>query len=297
MAKLVITPLQLKPLNEILTEPIKTPGMEELSMVTKYIFRAKIIYDRNFRGFEKAERKGPRGAFKNSGKPIMATDLQDVKKKIREVRTFGVQDRVPTYDDYTYEKVKATTTTPERTFTKDTITILDLDYKDDGVKGYSKITLPFTPRELNYQPTSKFVGIATMGRNNPFYQFTGSEDTLSFEIDWFSNQNDREDVINSCRWLEAMTKSNGYDEMPHRAKLLWGKDNKLFEDDTWIITEAPYILSGFVDSYKEKGSTNIVKVGMLPQQANQTITMKRLTKDNRTTSQIIGNLKHNNYGS
>jgi len=66
------------------------------------------------------------------------------------------------------------------------------------------------------------VGIASFGSNNPIYQYTGSEDTLSFVIDWFSSENHREDVIFNCRWIEALTKSDGYNEPPHRVKIIWG---------------------------------------------------------------------------
>ena len=182
---------------------------------------------------------------------------------------------------------------------KDTITIIDLDYMDkhSGTRGYQKLELPFVPRELGYEPSSKFIGIATMGRNTPFYQFTGSEDSLQFEIDWFSSQEDRRDVINSCRWVEALSKSNGYEEPPHRVSLQWGADDLLFSGDIWLVVEASYSLTDFVNAFRHPNG-DIRNVGMLPQQAIQTITLKRLSDNNRLSSEIIGKLANNpGYGN
>lgn len=172
---------------------------------------------------------------------------------------------------------------------KDFISIVDIDHKpgrDNPKKFYKALVLPFVPEQLNYNPESNFVGIATMGRNNPHYHYTGSEDTLEFTIDWHSSYNHREDVIFNCRWLESLSKGDGFTDVPHRVQLVWGRDNKLFGSDIWLVTNAKYTLSQFVDSYRDNGSK--VSVGLLPQQAIQQVTLKRITNRNRLTSEIIG---------
>jgi hypothetical protein len=70
---------------------------------------------------------------------------------------------------------------------------------------------------------------------------------------------------------------------------MWSQENLLFKDDLWIVVDAPYVLTQFVDSYREKSI--ITKVGLLPQQAIQTITLKRVTSSNRTSEEIIGKLR------
>lgn len=131
----------------------------------------------------------------------------------------------------------------------------------------------FVPREISYNPTSEFVAIQTFARNNPRYHYTGSEDTVEFEIDWHCEEENREDVIKKCRWLEARSKNNGYKEDPPDMLFKWG--NLFTTEDTWIIVAAPYKLSNFDKPY-----------GMLPKQAYQNITLKRVTKTNTTYNQI-----------
>jgi hypothetical protein len=277
----------------------------DISSIAKKALRLKIIADRYTRGFEVADVNGPRDAFETSGLPIFETEKLNREKKFREGRTGRQQDPGRSAEDYESEEYSGTSYNPDyngnnyNRIVTDTITIVDIDHepKHNDTRGYSSITLPFVPRELSYQASSKFIGIATMGRNTPYYQFTGSEDSLQFDIDWFANDNDRKDVINSCRWLEALSKSDGYEETPHRVKLVWGQDDLLFQDDIWIVTEANYSLTDFVKAYKDSNN-NVVRVGMLPQQALQKITLKRLSDNNRRSSEVIGRLaKNNNYGN
>lgn len=290
MARIVITPLANKDLSELVENIGQNKFIEDLSMITTYAFRAKIIMDRNYRGFEKAEVKGPVDGFENSGRSIMAVaDREKFEARIRDGREGRIQDNSTSREDYTSETYLGVR---DKQILSDSISIVDYDYRDSKHKnkrGYSTITLPWIPRELSYQPESKFIGIATMGRNNPHYHFTGSEDSITFEIDWFfTDDESRERVINSCRWVEALTKADAYQEPPHRVKLVWGQDNKLFEDDIWLITSAPYTLSQFSKGHRVEGE--IVRTGLLPQQAIQTVTLKRLTNNNLTTSEIMGKL-------
>lgn len=256
----------------------------------------KLQYDRNFRGFQKADTNGPLDAYEHED----TTDAYPSPKEHRDLINPNYTDGKDTQIDTTgYEHEQPNRQSRVNGETKDYISIVDLDFnpeKHNSKRYYSYIQLPFVPRELDYKPESNFVGIASFGRNNPFYQFTGSEDTLTFEIDWFSKEDNREDVIFNCRWLEALTKGDAYDEIPHRVKIVWGKDNKLFEDSVWLLVDAPYRLSNFVRAYYDD-QNNLVSAGMLPQQAYQTVTFKRLTKLNHSSKEIIGNLgKPNNNG-
>jgi len=166
---------------------------------------------------------------------------------------------------------------------RDWITFIDLDYRREDNKGrstkaYDYITLPTIPLELAYDVESDIPAIASFGRNNPFLMWTGSEDTLNFQIDFYSKVASKQDVIYWCRWLESMAKSDGYLGGMHRVLLVWGKDDKLFGGDTWYISKASYKLSQF-QGHKS----------LLPAQAFQDITMKRVTDHNRTTQEIFGN--------
>lgn len=166
----------------------------------------------------------------------------------------------------------------DRTPLRDYITIVDIDAKGSKLKGkkYDSITIPTIPLELSYEVESTFATIASFGRNNPFYHFTGSEDTLNFQIDYYSKQRNKADVIYWCRWMESLTKANGYGEAPHRVMVLWGSDDVLFNGDVWLVTKASYKLAQFQPG-----------MSMLPQQAYQDITLKRVTPHNRTIPEVM----------
>lgn len=128
------------------------------------------------------------------------------------------------------------------------------------------------PRDLVYEPNSSFVALESPGRNNPLYHYTGSEDTLQFTLSWYSDHASRADVITNCKWLEALSKNDGYDNKPHPVRLVWGE---LFTQSKWLVTSAKYTLTLFDRP-----------IGMLPKLASQELILKRITDDNLTYKQI-----------
>ena len=158
----------------------------------------------------------------------------------------------------------------------DAVYIVDL-----GEKGNTEIDiikLPFVPKELNYNSESSYVAIKPIGRNNPYYHYTGSEDLLQFEIDWHSFNQDRKDVIQNCRKIEALSKGDGSYKSPSRIMLKWGKINLLFRDHIFIILKAPYKMTLF--NKAQMNGDFIERTSMLPIQAYQSVTLARITTNN-----------------
>lgn len=186
----------------------------------------------------------------------------------------------------TRENVQATFNDP-KTKMVDPIILVDIDYYKDNntptqraalVDGREsdRIVLPTVPLEIEFNPEPQWNTIASIGRNAPFYNYSGSEDTLTFKIDWYSTEEHKEDVIYACRWVEALTKSNGYKQDPHRIMVIWGKADRLFYRDIWIVFKAPYTMSQF---QKHKS--------MLPQQAYQEIVLKKVLETNSETINVF----------
>lgn len=126
------------------------------------------------------------------------------------------------------------------------------------------------PLELSYAPESLWSAIASSGRNNPLYHYTGSEDTLNFMLTWYADEQLREDVLKKCKWLESLSKNDGYTGKPHHVKLMFGR---LFNEATWIVEKAPYKMSLFNRVHK-----------MLPTLAVQEVTLKKITDNNLSYS-------------
>lgn len=158
------------------------------------------------------------------------------------------------------------------------------------------------PDRLKVEPAATWAAVRSMGRNNPFYFYTGGEDTITFDISWYSVDADhRDDVVNKCRLLESWTRANGYSASPPTLRIQWGNSG-LFEDDLFILAAAPYELTHFqnasrmmsrYDNDPDTGQriTNTVSqpynLKLLPNCATQTLTFKRVTKNNRTWEEII----------
>lgn len=158
------------------------------------------------------------------------------------------------------------------------------------------------PDRLRVEPAATWAAVKSMGRNNPFYFYTGGEDTITFDISWYSVDADhRDDVVNKCRLLESWTRADGYSASPPTLRIQWGNSG-LFEDDLFILAAAPYELTHFqnasrmmrrYDNDPDTGQriTSTVSqpynLKLLPNCATQTLTFKRVTKNNRTWEEII----------
>jgi hypothetical protein len=136
-----------------------------------------------------------------------------------------------------------------------------------------KLFFQTVPEDMNYDPDSQFMPLQSPGRNNPLYNYTGSEDTLTFTLSWYGNDSTYETVLRSCKWLESLTKNDSYDNPPPNVLCVFGN---MFKDAKWLVTKAPYKLHLL-------SRPN----GMLPQLAYQDLTLKRVTETNRTTQDIL----------
>lgn len=137
-----------------------------------------------------------------------------------------------------------------------------------------KLEIQFVPEWLEYDPKVELAAIQPIGRNVPIYHYTGAEDSLDFELDWCAYELSRQDVIRKCRWLESISKNDGYVDTIHPVYIIWG-DSNLFANTKWVISAAPYKLGLFHKAY-----------GMLPTQAYQKLSLKKIASTNPTRKQI-----------
>ena len=152
---------------------------------------------------------------------------------------------------------------PIPTFTKDRVHLVVITDDPGAREVFKKVTLPVVPVEFDFNPDSNFVSLPSSGRNTPRYCYAGSEDTLTFSVDWFlgnwqniTNKNDinvlvkaYEEIIEKARLLESMTKGDGYKSTPPIIQIVWGSKKNLFKGDKWILTKAPYKATGFNNGF------------------------------------------------
>lgn len=136
-----------------------------------------------------------------------------------------------------------------------------------------RLYLQCIPRELEIDPSARWVVIESVGRNNPFYQFTGSEDTIKFNLSWYCDSAERTDVLKKVKWLESLTKNDSYDGAPHPIKFIFGD---MFKASTFIVKRAAYKLTNFNREFN-----------MMPGLAFQEIELCRVTDTNLKREDIL----------
>ena len=158
---------------------------------------------------------------------------------------------------------------------------------NDSQSPVIQVALQTIPSEIREDGNTQWNQVRGMGMNNPFQIYTGSEDTLSFEISWYAtNDRDRSDVINKCRLLQAWSKADGYKSSPPVIKVVWG-DSDLFSEDQFIVSSAGYKLTNFQKFYKDKTTKEVVNLGLYPNVAVQQITLKKVSFENQTHESIV----------
>lgn len=236
------------------------------------LWRLKILYNRQTSGKEKVNQKS---------QPPATEGITSDKRRYREVEVAIMEEARRDIDSNNH--IDGTKPfngkRPFESFTRDKVMIIPRDNLEDIVE------LQCIPSEVEVSPESNFVTIASIGRNNPFYHYMGSEDIINFSISWYANEKSREDVIRNCKKLESFTKADGYTKAPPILWLKWSSKDTLFRDADWIMTNAPYNLSHFQDAYRN--GDEAVRIGLLPCVAIQKITMKRVTKTNITTEEQL----------
>jgi len=116
-----------------------------------------------------------------------------------------------------------------------------------------RLDIQFVPDKLSIARNPNIATIQVIGRNNPIYHYVSGDTRLTLDLDFHAMEENREDVLNKCRWLEHLAYNDGFDQEPQKVKLVFGD---VFRDSVWTITKVNYDLSNF---NKQKG--------FLPQQA------------------------------
>lgn len=172
------------------------------------------------------------------------------------------------------------------------------------------VTLQNKPSEVHIDSNTSWSTVKSIGRNNPYQIYNGSEETVSFEVSWFCNSpTSRMDVITKCRLLETWSKSDGYNASPPTLDILWGNSegDHLFKGYSFILTSASYRLSNFQNvtrnySYSpntfarnlqgegldESPQKGYIDLGLLPNVAVQTLVFKRVASHNLTHEDMMG---------
>lgn len=322
------TELRGKSVGELVTNPVGLVGgrvaeeVRSLTDVSTYtdgtkleglglmplnkLWRAKLILNRSKSPFDKIETGGvdpatlsttrvnPTGSRLSYNLP-KKRDLgrEAIGLQVVDPENLVIEDKSPEY--------KGRSVSENRTYLSERSQKAHVSSSGNSIIIVSPYTSPYVslelqcrPNEVQVTPQGTWAAVSSMGRNNPFRMYTGGEDTIQFDINWYCDDpNNRGEVVTKCRLLESWSKANGYSSAPPVLQLLWGQSN-IYKDDFFILESASYKLSHFQNMALKRGDPNknevgdrYLNLGLYPNYATQTLVFKRVSSVNRTWDHIV----------
>ena len=150
--------------------------------------------------------------------------------------------------------------------------------------GGAYIDFQYTPFDVDYQVTSDFKGLNIVGADQQTYHYGGSEDQLTFDIEWVGFPRAGElGPLQKAQKIARLAKSQGWKKnSPPIITLFWGTPSRdivnPFENMYFIVEKANYRPERFT-AYQNVGgigSPVLVDNGFNPQKVKQSLTLKRV---------------------
>lgn len=106
----------------------------------------------------------------------------------------------------------------------------------------SQIEIQFVPPEFSQPRKADLNGAKIIGRNHERLFYTGGRDTLSMVLDFYSDTENRTDVIEKIEWLRSLTMNDGNNGSFRNVKIVFGE---LFLYHIWAISDVTPVMSHF----------------------------------------------------
>ena len=164
------------------------------------------------------------------------------------------------------------------------------DWATKVAGGKPYVHLSFIPKSLDFNVAAQAKSIGIVGRNYPNYHYSGAEETLTLEIDWYDFTDlENESIVVKCRKLDALTKADGYSSGLKYIYIEWGDYNhwrqgekQLFTRQVYMVQSAEYKFTDFAFkrriAYTGSSSDGPITTmnGLFPQHASQKLILKKI---------------------
>lgn len=111
---------------------------------------------------------------------------------------------------------------------------------------FNRLELQFMPENLTWSRNARLSNIAVVGRNNDLLQYTGGEDKLTFDIDFYSDEENRRDVMRKVNFLKSLAMSDGGFGAARNFKIVMGK---FFTTEVWSMNSVVSTYSNYHQLY------------------------------------------------
>lgn len=97
---------------------------------------------------------------------------------------------------------------------------------------FERLEIQFVPDEISTPRRADLARLQVVGRNNKLLHYTGGEQTFPLTLEFYSDEANRQDVIQKVEWLVSLTMNDGYQAAQRKVKVLFGD---LFPYHIWTV--------------------------------------------------------------
>lgn len=110
------------------------------------------------------------------------------------------------------------------------------------VEPFDRLAIQFVPKGITKTRSANYASIAPVGRNNALMHYTGGQNTLPLTLEFYSDDETRQDVISKIRWLESLAMNDGSSNPAPKVKIVMGD---LFTYEVWRVTNVRTSMEAF----------------------------------------------------
>jgi hypothetical protein len=110
-------------------------------------------------------------------------------------------------------------------------TIIAINNQDPAQEVFERLEVQSVPNEITQSRKSNVATIDVVGRNNPITQTTGGNTTVSLKIDIVARTENKQDVLDKTKWLNALT-YKGKNSVYPLVKLVFAD---MYKKEVWLV--------------------------------------------------------------
>jgi hypothetical protein len=127
---------------------------------------------------------------------------------------------------------------------------------------FERLEFQFMPENMKYTRSGTFATIAPVGRNNDVLHYTGGNDDLSFDLDFYSDEKGYQDVLRKCNFIRSLVMSDGGYGPARNVKVVMGN---LFRKDIWVVKDVDIAYDYFaIENFLPRRASIKIKLQLDP---------------------------------
>jgi len=102
--------------------------------------------------------------------------------------------------------------------------------------------IQFVPDKMSYPRNAEGSTFSIVGRNHPKFHYSHGTEVLKMQLEFYSDDVGRRDVMNAINWLKSLTMNDGYAGKIRNVKIIMGK---MFLDEVFVVKSVNPEMSHF----------------------------------------------------